>query len=194
MLNWLWFFLLGAGILYGAVAGNLDAVTEAAFSAAAEAVTMCIGLCGMICLWLGILKIAAESGLTDKLARLLSPLIARLFPGVPRNSAAFELIVMNISANLLGLGNAATPFGLKAMTELQKYNPVPERATAPMVTLLALNTAGITFLPTTVISLRMAAGSSQPASIILPTFLASLTGMLFAVALDAALRRKYSGR
>ncbi len=194
MLNWLWFFLLASGLLFGAVNNNLDAVTEAAFSAAEDAVNMCIGLCGMMCLWLGLLKIAEESGLTDKFARLLSPLIARLFPGVPRRSAAFELIVMNISANLLGLGNAATPFGIKAMTELQKANPQPELATAPMVTLLALNTAGITFLPTTVISLRMAAGSQAPAAIILPTFLASLTGMIFAIALDAALRRKHFGR
>lgn len=191
MMNWLWFALLGVGLVLGAATGQMEQVTEAAFSAAGEAINMSINLAGMMCLWLGMLNIAEKSGLTDKLARCIAPLIGLLFPSLPRRGAAREMIVMNVSANLLGLGNAATPFGLKAMTELQKLNPQPARASAAMITLLAMNTASLTLLPTLVISLRAAAGSSAPGIIILPTFLASLTGLLFALALDAALRRKY---
>jgi spore maturation protein A len=194
MLNWLWFVLLAVGVLYGAAAGSLDAVTEAALTASGDAVRLAIEMCGLLCLWLGVLRVAESSGLVDRLGRALSPLVGLLFPDVPKTHPAFSAIVMNFSANLLGLGNAATPFGLKAMSYLQELNRSKEEATPAMITLLALNTSGVTFIPTLVISLRMAAGSKDPACIIGPTALASSLGLVFALTLDALIRRRQRGR
>lgn len=189
MLNWIWFFLLAAGIVYAAAAGTMEQVTQAALASAQDAVTLIFEMCGLLCLWLGILRIMEASGLVDKLGRLLSPLVGRLFPQVPREHPAFAAIVMNFSANLLGLGNAATPFGLKAMEHLQQLNGGGEQASPAMITLLALNTSGVTLVPTLIISLRMAASSSDPTCVIGPTALASSIGLTFALLLDAALRR-----
>lgn len=190
MLNWIWFGLLAIGIIYGAFSGNMEAVTEAAFSAAGDSVMLVIEMCGLLCLWLGLFKIAESSGLVNKLSRLISPLIRRLFPEVPDGHPAFSAIVMNVSANLLGLGNAATPFGLKAMEHLQTLNPEKDTASHSMITLLAMNTSCITLLPTMVISLRMAAGSSEPTATIGATIIASTTGLVFALILDRILRKR----
>ena len=185
----LWFVGLAAGVVYAAATGNIDQVTVAAFAAADEAVKLVLGLCGMMCLWMGLLRIAEAAGLVDRLARLLTPLVRRLFPSVPPGHPAMGAIVMNVSANLLGLGNAATPMGLKAMEHLQALNPDKTKASPAMVTLLALNTAAVTLMPTMVISLRMAAGSQSPASITGATILSSSIGMASALVLDWILRR-----
>lgn len=190
MLDILWYGLLLSAVLYAAASGNIGLVAEAAFSAADEAVTLVIGLCGVICLWMGLLRIAEEAGLVRGLGRLLAPLVRRLFPSVPKEHPAMGAIVMNVSANLLGLGNAATPMGLQAMRHLQELNPDKQSASPAMVTLLALNTAAITLMPTMVMGLRMAAGSEAPAAIVGATALSSSIGMAFALLLDAALRRK----
>ena len=190
MLDRIWFALLGAGVVFGAFAGSVDAVTEAALTAAEDAVSLSIEMCGLLCLWLGVLRIAEASGLVDALGRALSPLVGKLFPDVPPSHPAFASIVMNFSANLLGLGNAATPFGLKAMSQLQELNQGGKEASPAMITLLALNTSGVTFIPTLVISLRLAAGSRAPACIIAPTALASSLGLMFALLLDGVLRRR----
>lgn len=181
--------MLAGGIVYGSLSGNAEAVTEAALNAAGDAVVLIIEMCGLLCLWLGVLRIAEASGLVNKVGRALSPLVGLLFPEVPRAHPAFAAIVMNFSANLLGLGNAATPFGLKAMSHLQELNREKDTASPAMITLLALNTSGVTLIPTLVISLRMAAGSRDPACIIAPTALASGLGLVFALLLDALLRR-----
>lgn len=194
MLNWIWFALLALGIVYAAATGNMEPVTEAALTAANDTVLLIIEICGLLCLWLGILKIAEASGLVRQLGRLLSPLIGLLFPDVPRSHPAFSAIVMNFSANLLGLGNAATPFGLKAMQHLQELNQGRDSASAAMITLLALNTSCITFIPTLVISLRLSAGSSDATCIIGATALSSGLGLLFALVLDRLLRRRYFQR
>ena len=190
MLDRIWFALLGAGVIFGVLTGSTDAVTAAVLTAAEDAVSLSIEMCGLLCLWLGVLRIAETSGLVDALGRALSPLVGLLFPDVPRAHPAFASIVMNFSANLLGLGNAATPFGLKAMSQLQELNRGGEEASPAMITLLALNTSGVTFIPTLVISLRMAAGSRDPACIIAPTALASSLGLVFALLLDGILRRR----
>lgn len=192
MMDVLWFALLAAGVLYAAVTGNIDQVTEAAFTAADDAVKLVVGLCGVMCLWMGLLRIAEAAGLVDRLSRLLTPFIRKLFPSIPPGHPAMGAIVMNVSANLLGLGNAATPMGLKAMEHLQTLNPDKSKASPAMVTLLALNTAAITIMPTMVISLRMAAGSQAPASITGATVVSSSIGMASALVLDWVLRR--SGR
>lgn len=196
MLNWVWFGLLATGMFFAAAGGNMEQTTAAAFSAASDAVLLILEICGLLCLWMGMLRIAERSGLVDVLARLISPLARRLFPSVPPQHPAFSAIVMNIAANLLGLGNAATPFGLKAMEYLQTLNPQPDTASAPMITLLAMNTSCITLLPTMVISLRLSAGSAEPTAIIGATMLASSIGFVFALLLDRAIRRreKHRGR
>ena len=188
MLDRIWFTLLGAGVIFGVLTGSADAVTAAALTAAEDAVSLSIEMCGLLCLWLGVLRIAEASGLVGALGRALSPLVGSLFPDVPRAHPALASIVMNFSANLLGLGNAATPFGLKAMSQLQELNRGGEEASPAMITLLALNTSGVTIIPTLVISLRLAAGSRDPACIIAPTALASTLGLAFALLLDGVLR------
>ena len=193
MVDWIWFLLLAIGVVYGIATGNVNAVTEAAFAAANNAVVLILEICGLMCLWLGLLKIAEASGLVAKLGKLLSPLIRRLFPDVPASHPAFSFIMMNAAANLLGLGNAATPFGIKAMEQLQTLNPRKDTATPAMITLLVMNTSCITLLPTMVISLRVSANSADPTAIIGATVLASSIGLLCALLLDSLMRKKQGG-
>ena len=145
---------------------KLKDVTNAALEYAGTAVNIAIGLIGIMALWLGVMKVAEEAGLISLIARWLRPVMKRLFPDVPEDHPAMGSMIMNISANMLGLGNAATPFGLKAMEELDTLNPDKGTATNSMVTFLAINTAGLTLIPATAIAVRAAAGSSDPAIII----------------------------
>ena len=138
-------------------------LTQAAFNAAKTAVELCIVLIGMMALWLGMLNIARDAGLVDALAQALRPVTRRLFPEVPAGHPAEGALLMNVSANVLGLGNAATPFGLKAMRELQTLNPVKDTATNAMAMFLAINTSSVTLVPFTIIALRVAAGSTNAA-------------------------------
>lgn len=194
MLNIIWLFLLGGGILFAAINGNIEAVTEAAFAATADVVSLALNMCGVLCLWLGMLKLAEDAGLVRIIARVISPLVRRLFPEVPRDHPAIFAIVMNIAANMLGLGNAATPFGLKAMEQLQKLNPDKDTASNSMITFLALNTSCITLVPTLVISLRAQAGSALPTDIIAPTVTATAVGTCFAICFDRYLRYRNRGK
>ena len=145
---------------------KLKQVTNAALSYAGTAVEIALGLIGIMALWLGVMKVAESAGLISILARLLKPITKKLFPDVPSDHPAVGSMIMNISANMLGLGNAATPFGLKAMEELDTLNPNKGTATNAMCTFLAINTAGLTFIPASAIAIRAAAGSSDPAIII----------------------------
>ncbi len=148
-------------VIVGTFTGNIDAVTEAAINMAKIAVELAIGLIGIMALWLGIMKIAEESGLIRIIARGLRPITIRLFPDVPEDHPAIGSIVLNMAANILGLGNAATPLGLKAMEELQELNPSKETATNAMCTFLAINTSSVQLiLPATVVAL-MGSLSSQ---------------------------------
>lgn len=167
----------------------LRKITNAAFDMAGTAVTIALGLIGIMALWLGIMRVAEAAGLITVLARAVRPLMSRLFPGVPSDHPAVGAMVMNISANMLGLGNAATPFGLKAMEELNKLNSKSGVATDAMVTFLALNTSCVTLIPATAIAIRAASGSSDPAAIIGTTFLASLTATISAVLLSRLLSK-----
>lgn len=181
MVNWIWLFFLVAGFVVAAVQGNIDVVTSAIFEGAKTGVTVCFGLISILVFWLGIMRIAEDAGLLEKIAVLLRPLVRFLFPTVPPKHPAIGYIMSNMSANLLGLGNAATPMGIKAMEELQKLNPDKEKATPAMCTLLAINTSSITLIPTTLIAIRMNFGSANPAEIVGTTLLA--TAMATAVAL-----------
>lgn len=165
----------------------LRKVTNAAFDMAGTAVNIALGLIGIMALWLGVMRVAEEAGLIAVLARSVRPVMKRLFPSIPSDHPAVGSMIMNISANMLGLGNAATPFGLKAMEELNKLNDKSGVASDAMVTFLALNTSCVTLIPATAIAIRAASGSSDPAAIIGTTFLASLTATICAVILSRLL-------
>jgi spore maturation protein A len=170
--------------------GNIEVVTEAALKAAHDAVEVCMNLVGIMALWLGIMKIAESGGLIKALARLLRPLMIRLFPSVPPHHPAMGAIILNLSANVLGLGNAATPFGMKAMQGLQELNPHPGVASDAMCTFLALNTSCITLLPATIIGVRASFNSVNPTEIVGPCILATAASMTVGVTLDYLFRRR----
>ncbi len=167
----------------------LKRVTNAALDAAALAVKIALGLIGIMALWLGVMKVAEEAGIIAIIARAVRPITTRLFSDIPEDHPAIGAMIMNISANMLGLGNAATPFGLKAMEELDKLNKHAGTATNAMVTFLALNTSCVTLVPATAIAVRAATGSSDPAIIIGTTFLTSLVATVFAVVFAKVFQR-----
>ena len=188
-MNFVFVLLFVAAAIAGAVKGDVKAVGQGAFDGAAQGVTLAIGLVGVMALWLGLLKIAEKAGLVDKLARIVRPIFRPLFPGVPDGHPAISAMLLNIAANMLGLGNAATPFGIKAMEELEKLNPTPGTATNAQVLFLAINTASLQLVPTTVIALRAAAHSTDPAGIIVPCLGASFCALTVAVVSAKALER-----
>ncbi len=173
MMNYVWLALVAIAVIVGAVTGNIQAVTEAAFDLAATAVEIAIGLIGIMTLWLGMMKVAEEAGLIRYLARALRPVARRLFPKIPADHPAIGSMTLNIAANWLGLGNAATPFGIKAMEQLQTLNEDKETATNAEIMFLALNTASITLIPMTIIGVRTSLGSQHPTAIIGTTIFAS---------------------
>jgi len=183
--------LLALSVAVAALRGRLPELTAAALDAAAKASGFALSLVGVLALWMGLMRVAEEAGLVRWIARLATPVLRRLFPGVPAHHPAMGAIVMNVAANVLGLGNAATPFGIRAMQELEALNPHPGTASDAQAMLCALNTASVQLVPATVIALRVAAGSRAPAEVIGPTLLASLCGVLAAVAGARLLGRLY---
>ena len=179
-------------ILFDAVSFNkMKDVTAAVISYAGTAVTIALGLIGIMALWLGIMKIAEEAGLIKIIARSLKPLTKKLFPEIPSEHPAMSSMIMNISANMLGLGNAATPFGLKAMEEMEKINPNKGTASNSMVTFLAINTAGLTLIPATAIAVRAASGSSNPAIIIGTTIFGALCATIAGITAAKIIEKFY---
>jgi spore maturation protein A len=186
MLNYIWFGMMAISVVAGIFTGNIEAVTEAAIDMAKVAVEISIGLIGIMALWLGIMKIAEASGLIRIIARGLKPITVRLFPDVPEDHPAIGSIVLNMAANMLGLGNAATPLGLKAMEELQELNPKKDTATNSMVMFLAINTSSVQLIvPATVVAL-MGATASQ---IFLTTILATLASTIAAIVMVKILEK-----
>ncbi|WP_135551621.1 nucleoside recognition domain-containing protein [Paenibacillus cymbidii] len=192
MVNWIWLLFIVAGFVVAVVQGNVEAVTAAVFDGAKTGVTVCFGLISILVFWLGMMRIAEDAGLLEKLARLLRPVVRFLFPGVPVNHPAMGYIMSNMSANILGLGNAATPMGIKAMQELQKLNPDKDAASPAMCTLLALNTSSITLIPTTLIAIRMSFHSASPADIVGTTLIATFLSTLAAIVVDRWYRRRHN--
>jgi spore maturation protein A len=176
MLNYIWVGMLLIGIVVGILNGRMEIVTQAAVSSAGKAVELCIGLLGIMCLWTGLMEIAQKSGMVEVISRGLKPVLRFLLPKVPAKHPAMGAVVMNLTANFLGLGNAATPLGIKAMNELQKLNSKKDTATDAMCMFLVLNTTAIQLIPSTIIALRSAAGSQNPAVIIGPIWIASAFG------------------
>lgn len=192
MIHYIWMFLLLSGVVAAAAKGQIDLVTSATLTGAKDAITVCFGLISIIVFWLGMMQIAQDAGLVRKLAKLLGPIARFLFPSVPADHPAMGYILSNMSANLFGLGSAATPMGLKAMEELQKLNPNKQTATPAMCTLLAINTSGLTLIPTTVIGLRLKYDSLNPTEIIGPTMIATFIATSLAVIIDRYYQRKYN--
>ena len=161
-------------LIFGILAGNITQLGSAVLDGAANAVTVTLSLCGMMCLWCGMMRVLSEAGVIRKLSRLLSPFLRCFFPDAARTGEGIEEISANISANLLGIGNAATPFALRAMEQMQKHNPHPERASGEQITLAVLNTASVTIIPANLLALRRAAGSETPYAIMVPVWITSI--------------------
>ena len=179
MLNYIWFGMMLIAVVVGTITGNIDAVTEAAINMAKTAVEIAIGLIGIMALWLGTMKIAEDSGLIRIIARALRPITIRLFPNVPEDHPAIGSIVLNMAANILGLGNAATPLGLKAMEELQELNPNKNTATNAMCTFLAINTSSVQLiLPATVVALMGTASNQIFITTIFATGLSTIAAII----------------
>jgi spore maturation protein SpmA len=189
MLNWIWaaFFLVAflAAVLQATVGGNPDAmraVVAALFDSSKTGFEIALGLTGVMSLWLGLMKVGERGGVIEAIARMVAPLFRRLFPGIPAGHAASGAMVMNFSANMLGLDNAATPLGLKAMKELQSLNPEPDRATDEMVLFMVINASSVTILPMTIFTFRAQMGAKDPTDVFVPILIATycsvMTGLL----------------
>lgn len=181
MLNAIWLTMIVLSVLVGTIQGKLDQVVIAVTDSAKLGFEIALGLTGIMALWLGIMSIASTSGLIDKLARLLKPVLRPLFPDIPVDDPAMGAIVMNIAANMLGLANAATPFGLRAMKELQRLNKQGQEASNAMCTFLAINTSSVQLIPATAIAFLAANGSTHPNSIIIPTLIATSISTVVAI-------------
>ncbi|SET89090.1 spore maturation protein A [Salinibacillus kushneri] len=184
MVNLIWVFLAATGIVYAMFNGTMDEVNEAIFESADEAVMLTIGLISVLVFWLGIMRIAEKAGLLKGLANLFKPIFKRIFPEIPPDHPAMGYILSNFSANLFGLGNAATPLGIKAMEEMKKINHHSSVASRSMVTFLALNTSSVTLIPTTVIAIRMQYNSANPTEIVGTTIIATSISTIGALCID----------
>jgi spore maturation protein SpmA len=189
MLNIIFLTISILSIVLATFTGQMEAITQAVINSAKDAVELALGLVGVMAFFLGLMKVAEEGGLLRILAKLLRPLLRRLFPAVPSDHPAIGAMIMNIAANLMGLGNAATPFGIKAMMELDRLNTAKGTATNAMILFLAINTSGLTLLPTTMISLRASAQSHDVAGILFPIWVAGGCATLMAVVFSPLLAR-----
>lgn len=184
MVHAIWLGLFAIGLITAMFNGRMEEVSEAIFQGAEEAVVLCFGLISVMVFWLGMMNIARKSGLLDIFMKLFRPIVLRLFPEIPPNHPALGYILSNITANMMGLGNAATPMGIKAVKELKKLNGGKDEASRSMVTFMALNTAGLTLIPTTVIAIRMNYGSLQPTEIVGTTLFATICSTVGAILID----------
>src|SRR5687767_1953758 len=194
MLNYIWFGLMAVALVIAAFNGTAEAVSKAAVDSAKTAVEIAIGLVGVMTLWLGMMRVAEAAGLVSLVGRALRPLLRWIFPEVPPDHPAAGAIVLAIAANMLGLNNAATPLGLKAMEELQTLNPDKDTATNPMVTFMTINTAGGQLIPATMIGVLAAAGSKNPTVIIGTSIMAQGIATIAGIIAAKVLQRFYVAR
>jgi spore maturation protein A len=198
MLNYIWFGLMALALVVAAFNGTADAVSTGAVDSAKTAVEIAIGLVGVMTLWLGMMRVAEAAGLVTLLGRALRPLLRWLFPDVPADHPAAGAIVFSLAANMLGLNNAATPLGIKAMEELQSLNEEKDTASNAMVTFMAITTSGVQLVPATMIGVLAAAGSRNPTAIIstslVATFIATVAGVIAARVLQRFYPQRPDGR
>ena len=187
-LAWIWTVMVVISIIFGLVSGNIDAVGKSALDGAGAAVKLCLGICGVTCLWTGVMEVMRRSGVAGGLKTLLLPLLRHLFPVSQHNRDAMEAVSANVSANLLGLGNAATPLGIKAATEMAK--PLKNgTASDDLCMLVVINTASIQLIPATVAALRAAAGASKPFDILPAVWIASLSSVIAGIVMAKILKK-----
>lgn len=184
MVNKIWSFFLIVGIVFCMITGKIDLLNKEILASTKSSFDMVIKIFPVMALWLGIMNIASVSGLLKKLALMLSPLLRGIFPEIPKGHESLSFISSNVVANMFGLGNAATPFGLKAMKSLQSINQKKDTASRSMITFLVLNTSGMTLIPTTIISLRMMYGSTNPTEIVFACILATLCATIAGLLMD----------
>ncbi len=193
-MNIVWLFLIGAAVVTGAFKGTMAAVSNATFTSAGTAIELAIRLVGGMTLFLGLMRVAQDAGLVQLLARALRPVFRVLFPDVPRDHPALGAIAMNFGANMLGLGDAATPFGIKAMEDLQALNPDKDTASDAMAMFVTLHSSSLQLIPVMVISLRAAAGSKNPSEIIVATIFATAASMTVAIVTSRLFARWWRGK
>lgn len=191
MINIIWLILISVGILYGLFTNNLEVLNNTIVDSTKISLDMLIKIFPVLALWMGLTKIAEKSGLLNKLSLKLSPLLSKLFPEIPKGHESLGLMASNMISNIFGLGSAATPFGLKAMTSLQKLNKKKDTASKSMITFLVINTSGLTIIPTTIISLRMMYGSANPTIIVFACILSTFFATSGGIIIDRILARRY---
>ena len=191
MVNKIWGFFIIVVIIFSILTGKTDIINTEILSSTKTSLDMVLKILPVMGLWLGIMNIASKSGLLAKFSKLISPILIKIFPDIPKNHESISYISSNIVANMFGLGNAATPFGLKAMKSLQELNPKKDEATRSMITFLVINTCGLTIIPTTVISLRMLYGSSNPTFILLPCIIVTFASLVIGLIVDRILAIRY---
>lgn len=191
MINYIWFAMIFFGIIFALFTGNGDKITEAIVLGSESTVSFLIELVGIMCFWCGVMKIAEKSGLTAQIARILRPLLKKLFKEAATDEKALGAIVMNLTANMMGLSNAATPFGIKAMEEMDILNKKSSVASNDMALFLVMNAACIQLVPTTVISIRAAANSVNPGIIILPAIISTTIAAIVGVVCCKILQRYF---
>lgn len=191
MINYIWFFIMAIGILFGLITGRADIISKTIVKSTSSTVELILGLAGLMCLWCGVMKIAERSGLMDKLASIVKPVLRLLFNRAGKDDKALGAIVMNLTANMMGLSNAATPFGIKAMEEMQRLNSEKHTASNDMALFLVLNAACIQLVPTTVLSLRAACNSQNPGVIIIPAIIATGTASLVGIIVCKILQKYF---
>lgn len=184
MINYIFGFFIIIGVIYSFITGNTTAVNETLINSGKKSIDMCLSLIPIICLWLGVMKIASNSGLLTKISKYASKIIKPIFPELKKDSESISYISSNIIMNMLGLGNAATPFGLKAMKSMQEENIDKNTASRSMITFLIINTASVTIIPTTVISFRMLNNSTNPTEIVPSCIITTILSLLIGLLLD----------
>lgn len=191
MLNIIWPAFITISFIYALISGNIEQTSNGIFDSAASAVELTLTFFGTICLWNGVMAIAKKTTLMQKLTKLLQPIVKFLFPDLKQNEQIKEEISMNMVANLLGLGNAATPLGLKAMETMQKENPQKDRLTNSMAMFIVINTASLQIIPTNVIAIRSSLGSTEPSGIILPVWIATIVAAIVGVTATKILMKRF---
>ena len=187
-LAWIWTIMIVISVIFGLFSGNIDAVGKSALEGAGAAVRLCLGICGVTCLWTGVMEVMRRSGVAGGLKAVFLPILKRLFPESQHNRNAMEAVSANVSANLLGLGNAATPLGIKAAAEMSKYSKNGV-ATDDLCMLVVINTASIQLIPATVAALRASAGAQKPFDILPAVWIASLSSVIAGVVMAKILKK-----
>ena len=194
MINYIFGIFIIIGIVYSFFTGNVDVLNNSLISSGEDAISMIFKMIPLLCLWLGVMKIAEASNLIDKISGFLSKIIHPLFPELKKNTPSISYIATNIAMNMLGLGSGATPFGLKAMESMQQENDKKDTASRSMITFLVINTASVTIIPTTVISMRILAGSTSPTIIVPASIITTILSCFLALIFDRIFYHIWSGK